>query len=588
MGPLTLPAAPPPVPALRADPGGIRAYAGHLLAASVQVDDLAGLAAGTGRLADWRGAAADSYRAALEPVGRRADAASLALRDVARRVEAHADAVERLLIEHADLTERRGHLLGAVDALRERAGALDAGLAAAWQAEADACAREVADLAADVASFARALEAEEEDVRRALAGVVSLAQVERRWGGVPDPADAALATMPGADAPPAAVAAWWAGLAPAARAAVVAASPDLVGSRDGLPAGVRDRANRLALERDLADGELLVELGGATDEQRVWLANARAARDALAAAAATVDPVSGEPAGAQLYAYDPTAFGGDGLVAVAVGDLDTADDVAVTVPGLGTDAGSAPYLGARAGTLYEAARFVDGSRSNATLAWLGYDAPDNLPWQADGDASGVLDEALATRGGERLADTLDGLRAARDADPAHLTAIGHSYGSTTLGHAAHDEGVPVDDLVFVGSPGVGGDTDDAGDTGVDPRHVWAGANSRDPVADLANHGAVHLELVGGLGLGDDPAEDDFGAQRFRAESTTRADDAVGLDALADHGKYFDPDTESLWNLAQIVTDHPDRVLLAEPVHDPWYAGPQDPEADRRPTAPRTH
>ena len=147
--------------------------------------------------------------------------------------------------------------------------------------------------------------------------------------------------------------------------------------------------------------------------------------------------------------------------------------------------------------------------------------------------------------------------------------------------------MPVDDLVFVGSPGVGGDTDDAGDTGVDPQHVWAGANSRDPVADLANHGAVHLELVGGLGLGDDPAEDDFGALRFRAESTTRADDAVGLDAVADHGKYFDPDTESLYNLAQIVTDHPDRVLLAGPVHDPWYAGPQDPEFDRAPTSPRT-
>ena len=588
MTPLTLPATPTQVPTLHADPAGIRAYAAHLFTASVQVDDLGGFAAGTARLGDWRGAAADAYRSALDPVGRRADAASLALRDVARRVEAHADTVERLLADHAVLADRRRHLVAAIAALRERAGAPDTGSAGAWQAEADACAREVDVFATDVASWARELATAEEAVRRALAGVLTLDQVERRWGGVADPADGALATMPGVAASAAEVAAWWAGLDHAARSALVAAAPDLVGNRDGLPAGVRDRANRLALERDLAEWGLLVELGRATADERGCLDNARAAHDALAAAAATIDPVTGEPAGAQLYAYDPTAFGGDGAVAVAVGDLDTADDVAVTVPGLGTDGGSAPYLATRASTLFEAARFVDGTRSNATLAWIGYDAPDNPPWATDGDASGVLDEGLAAQGGERLADTLDGLRASRGGDPAHLTAIGHSYGSTTLGHAAHDEGVPVDDLVFVGSPGVGGDTDDAGDTGVDPQHVWAGANSRDPVADLANHGAVHLELVGGLGLGDDPAEDDFGAQRFRAESTTRADDAAGLDAFADHGKYFDPDTESLYNLAQIVTDHPGRVLLAGPVHDPWYAGPQDPEFDRTPTSPSTH
>ncbi len=162
------------------------------------------------------------------------------------------------------------------------------------------------------------------------------------------------------------------------------------------------------------------------------------------------------------------------------------------------------------------------------MFWIGYDAPDNLPWDEGWDAAGVRHRGAWRRdGGERLADTLDGLRASRDGDPAHLTAIGHSYGSTTTGHAAHDHGIPVDDLVFVGSPGVGGDTNNAGDTGVDPDHVWAGANSRDPIANLGNHGWIHGETVFGAGLGDDPAEDDFGANRFQAESTTRADDASG-------------------------------------------------------------
>ena len=161
---------------------------------------------------------------------------------------------------------------------------------------------------------------------------------------------------------------------------------------------------------------------------------------------------------------------------------------------------------------------------------------------------------MAERGGDRLADTIDGLRAGRDGDPAHLTVIGHSYGSTTVGLGAYDHGLGVDDLVFVGSPGVGGDTDHAGDLDIDPRHVWAGANSHDLIANLGNHGWVNGETFCGAGLGDDPAEDDFGATRFQAESTTRGE---GLDPACDDTKYFDHDTESLYNIGQIVNGHYD-------------------------------
>ena len=281
----------------------------------------------------------------------------------------------------------------------------------------------------------------------------------------------------------------------------------------------------------------------------------------------------------QLYIYDPTAFDGDGAIAVSAGNLDTADNVAVVVPGFGTDAESAPYQAERALTLYESSRYLDGNQTNASMFWIGYDAPDNLPWDEGWDAAGVLTEQMASNGGERLADTLDGLRASHDGDPAHMTAIGHSYGSTTTGHAAHDHGIPVDDLVFVGSPGVGGDTNNAGDTGVDPDHVWAGANSRDPIADLGNHGWIHGETFFGAGLGDDPAEDDFGADRFQAESTTRG----GALSFGDHSKYFDHNTESLYNISQVVNGNYDAVQHADHVYDPWYDGPQDPESDRDPT-----
>jgi hypothetical protein len=504
---------------------------------------------------------------------------------VSRRADAHAEALGGLVERRTTLLGEREHLIGVLRTLSARAATgTEAG---ALQADCDDCRRQVQGFEHDLTAWSADLAAEEVAMRAAFDRVVRVEQVERRYAGVADPADAALGTMPGSSAGPAEVGAWWDGLTREEQQAVIAASPGAIGNRDGIPPWARDQANHVALARDLADWERLEEHGLLTADEERWLENARSARDALDTIGSGLDPVTREPVPAQLYLYDPAAFEGDGAVAVAAGALDTADNVSVVVPGFGTDGESAPYQAARALTLHEASRFLATDETNASMFWIGYDAPDNLPWEGGWDAAGVVTEEMATDGGERLADTLDGLRASRDG-AAHLTAIGHSYGSTTTGHAAHDHGIPVDDLVFVGSPGVGCDTDHVGDTGVDTEHVWAGANSRDPIANLGNHGWVHGETVFGAALGDDPAEDDFGAQRFRAESVTRADDSVGLAAFADHSKYFDHDTEALHNISQIVNGNYDAVGHAAPVHDPFYAGVQDPEFDRDPTAPDTN
>lgn len=584
---ITLPATPRPAPALTVDPAGIRSYAADLLAASAQVDDLGTFVAGDARIGDWTGRAADAYHEAIRPVGRRADAMSLALRGVSRRVDAHADAMEALEQRRLTLVGERSHLVAAITDLRRRAtGALEED-AAAIQAECDDCSRRVRGYETDLDRWVTDVMAEEEGMRAAFDRVLTLEQVEQRFGGAEDPADAALATRPGRGASAGEVNAWWDGLTRQEQLAIIAASPGSIGNLDGIPVWARDAANTVALDRDLADWTALEEQGLLTSQEETWLENARAARDAIDTIEAGIDPHTLDNVTSRLYVYDPTAFDGDGAIAVSAGDLETADNVSVVVPGFGTDAESAPYQAARALTLHESARFLDGSETNASMFWIGYDAPDNAPWDEGWDGAGVVSEDLAERGGERLADTLDGLRASRDGEPAHLTAIGHSYGSTTTGHAAHDHGIPVDDLVFVGSPGVGGDTDHASDTGVDPDHVWAGANSRDPIANLGNHGWFHLEsALGGAGLGDDPAEDDFGGNRFRAESTTRADND-GIDGLDDHSKYFEHDTESLYNITRIVNGDYDAVQLADHVHDPWLGDVQDPEWDRDPTSPNT-
>ena len=576
---ITLPPPPRLVPPLFVDPGSIKACAADLLAASAQVDDLGSFVAGDARIGDWTGEGSTSYHQSIRPVGRTADAMSLALRSVSRRADSHADTMQTLKDRHESLEEVRRHLLSAIASLTARAQTATAAEAPAIQAECDECTRNVRGYEADLDTWATDLMAEEEGMREAFNRVMTLEQVDRTYGGVTDPADAALASKPGSDASPEEVNAWWDSLTTEQQEAIIAASPGSIGNLDGVPPEARDAANTVALDRDLADWGLLEERGLLTDDEERWLENARSAEDAIDHIQAGVDPVTGEHVTTQLYIYDPTAFDGDGAIAVSAGNLDTADNVAVVVPGFGTDAESAPYQAERALTLYESSRYLDGNQTNASMFWIGYDAPDNFPWDEGWDAAGVLTEQMASNGGERLADTLDGLRASHDGDPAHMTAIGHSYGSTTTGHAAHDHGIPVDDLVFVGSPGVGGDTNNAGDTGVDPDHVWAGANSRDPIADLGNHGWIHGETFFGAGLGDDPAEDDFGADRFQAESTTRG----GALSFGDHSKYFDHNTESLYNISQVVNGNYDAVQHADHVYDPWYDGPQDPESDRDPT-----
>jgi hypothetical protein len=584
---VTLPPPPPAVPDLTVDPGGIRTFGSALLAASAQVDDLGSFVAGDARIPHFTGAAGTAYADTIAPIGHRADAMSLALRGVGQRVDVHADTMAQLLERRTDLVSARGHLVDVVRQLQGEVAGLKEADVPEFQGRCDDVTHQVRGLATEIETWQTDVATEEEAMRRAFERVLTLDQVERRYGGVADPADSALATKPGPGASPEEVCAWWNGLTREQQQAIFTAAPGAIGNLDGIPPWARDGANRVSLTRDLGDWGNLDRQGLLTPDEQQWYDNARSAQSALGSMGRGVDPITGEAVKTQLYLYDPMAFDGDGRVAISAGDLDTADNVAVITPGFGTDAGSAGAQGQRALTVYEASRFLDPAKTNATMFWIGYDAPDNPPWEKDGDWSGVTQEGMATEGGARLADTLDGLRASHTGDPAHLTAIGHSYGSTTLGHAAHDHGIPVDDVVFVGSPGVGGDTDSAADTGVDPHHVWAGANSRDPIADLGNHGWVHGETLGGAGLGDDPAEDDFGAIRFEAESTTRADDAIGLDAFADHSKYFDHDTEALHNIASIVNGDYGDVQQAGHVHDPWYAGPQDPEFDRDATSPQT-
>lgn len=566
------------LPPLTADPAAVAAFAEDLLATAVNLDDFDTFAHDSAALDGWTGDAAEAYGAHVRAAGADAQAMAVAVRQVARAADDHADALTDLLRRRTDLVEARSSYHAAREDLLadiRGAGQVDDAAVAELEARAAALVTRRDGVVADVDALVRDLATAEQAMLDAVAAYGTLAQARAAVSGQIDLADDALGRpgSPASGGTPEQVAAWWAALSADEQLAVLAARPELVGGADGIPATVRDRANRLLLETDLEALELREDRGEQLYGDRQALENARAARDALAEAAQHVDPVSGEPLVPLLHLYDASAFGGDGKVAIAFGDPDTADHVSVMVPGL-TSRGTAAGGNADAAyNIYESARLADPYSTVSSIMWIGYDAP------SDWDSLTVAGEGRAEEGGELLSRYVDGLRASREGEPAHLTVIGHSYGSTTTAHGATDHGLAVDDIVLVGSPGAGGGVEHADELGVGADHVWAGNNSRDLVAALADDGWVGGWVLGGAGLGNDIVEDDFGANRFQAESTTRADVVRNF---GDHTKYFDADTESVYNIGQVVVGDYDEVLGAEHSTDPWWDGPQDPEAERDP------
>jgi hypothetical protein len=291
------------------------------------------------------------------------------------------------------------------------------------------------------------------------------------------------------------------------------------------------------------------------------LENCLAVRREIARARFARHPRSRAGVVVQLLAFDPRAFAGDGRAAIAVGDVDTADHVAFLVPGLDARLReSLPGLVASADVLVSEAGRVAAATTTAAVAWLGYDAPS---------LRNVFSDDAAEAGADLLAADVMAVQASRYVVP-HLTVIGHSYGSTTTGTALRDHVTGVDDAVLVGSPGA--NVENASALHVPPGHVYVGASSRDPVSYTDRFGL-------------DPTHERFGAVRFQAEDTTRNSWRADID---DHSKYFEPKTESMANIVQIVLGRYAGVGLAA-YRDEVPLLPDginaDPEARREPTVP---
>lgn len=341
------------------------------------------------------------------------------------------------------------------------------------------------------------------------------------------------------------VSAWWASLPPDVQEGVLVTAPELLGNLDGIPAGIRDSANRarLARERALLEAEVVrLEkrlkdnwFGGAFTDDDAALAYARGKLAGLT----KLDEVLEQ--GRTLLLLDTS---GEQLkVAVASGDVDTADHVAVFTGGLGSSVQESlkRYDGQLNSLRDQAIEMAQrgGTGSVATVTWLGDEAPQlSDTWRA---SRSVALPAAAARGAKELASFYVGLDAARDS-PAHLVALGHSYGSLTTGLALQKK-TGVDDVVFFGSPGIG--TDDVRDLGLSSGRVFVVEARRDPVADFATFGTDPNQLAGVTVLS---SASEIIQNEARAES-------VG------HSEYLTDKTTSQYAIAAVLAGLPERAPL---------------------------
>jgi hypothetical protein len=296
---------------------------------------------------------------------------------------------------------------------------------------------------------------------------------------------------------PAEVTAWWAALSLGAQLAMVRSYPEAVGTLDGLPAWVRDRANRLVLARALGDP--------ATPPAAAFVA-------AVVARRIAAEEDRGQQV--QLHLLD---LAGDRVV-LALGDLDTADAVAVLVPGVGNSPGDdLGRLTRDAADVAAAARAAAPGRAVATAVWLGY-RPPGFP--------GMALRTAARNGGSALAAGLAGLSTARAVTgepPPRTTVVAHSYGTVVADEAADEAGrLAADAVVLLGSPGM---EDDA--HALEAPEVFDAAALADPVAAFWYFGSgTNAQAFGSTAL---PVERSMG-----------------------HSDYYDHDRPTLAAIGEVV------------------------------------
>ncbi|MFI9624801.1 alpha/beta hydrolase [Streptomyces sp. NPDC052042] len=386
--------------------------------------------------------------------------------------------------------------------------------------------------------------------------------------GVRAAAESYLASIgaPPKDADPQQNADWWKSLSPEEQAAYLSTRPDFVGRLDGLPAEVRDEANRIVLVEKQAEYEInlapipeppanewtWINAGGYpskvhTDEWMEWNEAHGDEYRRLTAALNGMEAIQNRFADtgkeglpeAYLLGFSPE---GSGRAIIANGNPDTAEHQAVYVPGTTADLNGIGGDINRMTELWRQTNQTDPNTSVSTITWLGYDAPPSIVKDAPFE-HWAYDGAPAYR---QFMDSLDVSHSGPE-EP-HRTAIGHSYGTTLIGAAAEKGVLNADDVIFAGSPGV--KVGSAEEMDVPKGHVWNEEAEGDIVPDIGRwgHGGSQWKLGGGVAL--IPSDELFGANQMNTSSEGSGPTAT--EGAEGHSDYWKRGSTALKNQALVV------------------------------------
>ncbi|WP_052960234.1 alpha/beta hydrolase [Mycobacterium sp. EPa45] len=525
----------------------------------------------------WGGVTADAARDAIHKTRVDLDAHAREALAVAQAAQKAAQDIEKVKIELRDLKD---------DA---RSEGLDVDPATSTVVKGPGFKGTPAELAtklADLQARLNAIIAEANGVDAELAAAINLAD-----GTLPIPAAQPTPPPPPESTPPEDVKKWWDSLTPEQQQAELRDNPPYLGNLNGIPVEARDQANQTAMRTDIENIEeaagrhgvsaqdVLADpfRYGCTPDDVMRYTNAVKVQDALEHDSLQ----TGAPTFLQVY--QPTKFDGQGRAAIAIGNPDTAANTTVVVPGTSHSVTEGWLSADDATNLYIEAKAADPTRATSVVAWMGYNAPDDL------SDPQVAQTSLAHEGGALLAADVNGLNATHGPGSSHMTVMGHSYGSTTVADAAAGYGMHTNDVILIGSPGT-----DMAKSAADFHlaaggHLFVGAASTDPITQLGGMPQVHVPGTGvTLALGADPAMDGFGSTRFKAE--------VPGWTINDHSHYFDPGSESLFSMADIVSGHGDALEIdgmTAPHRDDNILTdigvlPSDPELYRAPTSGHYH
>ena len=402
---------------------------------------------------------------------------------------------------------------------------------------------------------------------------------------------ASVPPFPDSNWTPAQNAAWWKSLPEERKKFLIEHRPDDIRHLDGLPAKVRDEANRNALEGYVdADGNkrqgaLKDADQAAKDAQRDYdIAHARRSADPRSEDLRLEEHRAAEklrqaqearedlktiheqinknergkdgPQRAYLLDFNYDTKHHRTTAIVSAGNPDTATHVSTLVPGIGTNVRErlGYYMDINDRLRAQTRHAGVDPNDVATISYLGYVAPEGPGpklYQA-------ADISYANEGAPKIARFMEGLRASGNASGHSFTntLLTHSYGSTTGGKAMTQvaKGV-VDNFIMCGSPGSGVQSID--EYNVPKGHVY---ESSVPENDIVQHlgpndtfGRNPQKLEGITHLSGDATD----SERYKPIPPTheRWGYPTGQQTphpLSNHSTYFDWGTRTSQDFAHII------------------------------------